>query len=219
MLTKRKKIKNNDKILFYYHFVYGKLQIEKQELKLKPNIPYNNKEYIYQINDWIVEYHYFNGVNHCYSQGLRFIEEFYPNRKPNESYYLDKNDKTQGKHIFYYTNLNVNCTIFRKDSLDEGEEIFYYRNGMIESHGFYKNDLKHGEFKDFYIDGTLKKHVFYENDLIVGKYESFWNNGQLGTLSFFKNGKYHGHHFKYNKDGNVKVHEYYSDGEIEYTIK
>lgn len=159
-----KEMKNN-KVLFYYHHSYGEVLTKKQDKLIKPNIPYNNKEYIYKINDgWIVEYYYFNGIKHCYSQGLLYFKPY--NEKKHlleQSYYLDKDNKKQGKTIYYYLNGKTLYDGFSKDGMDDGECFFYHENGMIEIYCFYENGEREGEYKSYYYNGKPRKRHFYKS--------------------------------------------------------
>lgn len=174
--------KSKDKVLFYYHYSYGEVSTEKQDKFIKPNIPYNNKEYIYRIRDWIVEYHYFNGLEHCYSQGLTAIESVSPpltlmrgylsfNIKNCKGYYfLDRNLNKQGKCLEYYQNKTLILSYFYKDGRREGEYIQYNEDGNVFRHSFYKRDLIEGEDIRYFGNGANNIHRFYKAGKLQSKY-------------------------------------------------
>lgn len=216
-MLKGETIEKKDKVLFFYHYSYGEVSTKKQDKFIKPNIPYNKKEYIYRINKWVIDYQYFNGLDHHYSQGLRVIECYaetlIPNynyasnldsdgniKMPLQYYFLDKDHNKQGKFLVYYSNRNVLNSCFYKDGTLEGEDIHYYYNGNISSHCFNKRGRKEGVHIYYYESGMIHTLCFYKKGVYEGAYTEFYKNGRLKVSCFYKGGEIHGKLLKYDKN-------------------
>ena len=133
----------------------------------------------------------------------------------------NKNDKKEGKRIYYYDNGDRYEGDFKNDK-KEGKGIYYYNNGD-KYEGAFKNDKKEGKGIYYYNNGDRYEGGF-KNDKKEGKGIYYYNNGDLyegdykndkkeGKGIYFNNGeRYEGDYKNDIKEG--KGIYYYNNGGI-----
>lgn len=72
-----------------------------------------------------------------------------------------KDNKRDGKWMYYYENGNIWSEGFFKDGKSDGKRITHYENGKIFYEGYYKEDQRVGTWKFYDEKGKLVKTINY----------------------------------------------------------
>jgi len=75
-----------------------------------------------------------------------------------------KENKRDGKWIYYYENGNVWSEGFFKNGKSDGKRVTHYENGHIFYIGFYQEDRRVGTWKFFDEKGKFLKSVDYDKE-------------------------------------------------------
>ena len=75
-----------------------------------------------------------------------------------------RNNKRDGKWIYYYNNGNLWSEGFFKNGKSDGKRITHYENGKIFYVGYYQEDRRVGVWKFYDEKGTLVKSVDYSKE-------------------------------------------------------
>lgn len=85
---------------------------------------------------------------------------YYPNKQPQmEGTYKD--NKRDGKWIYWYENGKIWSEGIFVRGKSEGKRITYFENGKERYEGFYKEDIRVGKWRFFDEKGRLLKEVDY----------------------------------------------------------
>ena len=118
-----------------------------------------------------------------------------------EKYYLDKEDRKQGKYNSYFKDGIIKFVGIYKDDQKFGPWKNYKKapfisldsidnSSYLASLKYYKDDFKNGKFKEFYEDGSIQGEGQYKNNNLYDECKWYHRNGQLSSLEFYKeNGK------------------------------
>ena len=90
-----------------------------------------------------------------------------------------KNDKIDGKTIYWDKNGNlINVVNYSNDKF-HGEWIDYYKNGNMQHIINYRYGQKHGTEIWYYQSGNMKSQAIYESDIIISDLIRWDDNGRI----------------------------------------
>ena len=113
-----------------------------------------------------------------------------------EKYYLDEEDRKQGKYNSYFKDGILMTEGIYKDDLKFGPWKKYMKapdtkidsvdnSVYLQSTKYYKEDKRNGKFKETYEDGSLQGEGQYKDDNLYGECKWYHRNGQMSSLEFY----------------------------------
>ena len=161
----------------------------------------------------------------------------------NEFIELYRNNKKNGKSLYWHDNGNQKGELNYKDGKLYGTQKEWHKNGKLHFINTYKDGKKNGLETNYFFDGQKQNEGKYKDGKQDGLWSGWYNNGQLHFTSTYKDGKQDGlytewysHRWKHGegnykdgkqeglwtwwyKDGNIDKEEKYDGGyKIEETI-
>ena len=188
-------------------YIYNKINSDDKVL----NISYKEKIKKYKNEIKELKAKYENDIN---NQNEYKIEENDNGRYEGEF----KNNKFEGKGIFYYTNGPWKGDKYVgewKEGLAEGKGTYYFNNGPNKGdiyEGDWKKGNKEGKGVYYYNDGNKYEGEF-KNDKFEGKGIYYFNNGDTYEGEW-KNDKYEGKGIYYFNNGDRDMGDYLNSKKI-----
>lgn len=132
-------------------------------------------------------------------------------------YFLDEDNRKQGKYKGYITNGNLKFVCDFVDGKMEGRYELYFDNGQLSITETYVNDKSSGEYKCFYDDeaSTLECVCNYVDGKLHGKYKKYFTNGKIKFKENYLNGEIDGirkEYFNYVSNKTLHNTRTYLDG-------
>ena len=96
---------------------------------------------------------------------LKEIKTYFDNGKISQHYFINENNKKEGKYNVWWNN-------------GQQLKICYYKNGILE-----------GKYNVWYNNGQQLKIRYYKNGLLEGEYTDWNTNGNLSRIRYYKKGE------------------------------
>jgi antitoxin component YwqK of YwqJK toxin-antitoxin module len=116
----------------------------------------------------------------CNSES-KVVEESYPDGSPKRvCIYLGKGEARELiRETTYYANKKPQMEGAYKNNKREGKWMYWYENGNVWSEGFFINGKSDGKRTTFFENGKVRYEGSYKEDMRVGKWRFFDENGRL----------------------------------------
>jgi antitoxin component YwqK of YwqJK toxin-antitoxin module len=111
----------------------------------------------------------------------RVAEETYPDGSEKRVIvYRGKGENREMiRETTYYPNKQVQMDGTYKDNKREGKWMYWYENGKPWSEGFFKNGKSDGKRITYFENGKVRYEGIYKEDMRVGKWRFFDESGRL----------------------------------------
>lgn len=149
-------------------------------------------------------------VNGKYEGEFRMVDKHY---KPKGDLFF-KNDKLNGKQIYYQDNGKILEETPFVDGKKTGVRTAYFENGAKSVMETYKDNAYDGPFTTYYPNGAINCEGSYTNDILNGSYNCRHMDGSKRLESTFVNDKLNGSHKMYNPSGDLISSFEYINGDL-----
>ncbi|MCX6252193.1 MAG: hypothetical protein NTX61_15770 [Bacteroidetes bacterium] len=111
----------------------------------------------------------------------RVVESSYPDGSPKRVcvYRGRGTGKELLKESNYYPNKKVQLEGTYKDNKKDGKWVYYHANGLIWSEGFFRKGENDGKRTTYYENGKVRYEAFYNLGVRVGKWKFYDEKGGL----------------------------------------
>ncbi|MCX6277880.1 MAG: hypothetical protein NT004_07270 [Bacteroidetes bacterium] len=111
----------------------------------------------------------------------KVIEEAYPDGSPKRvCVYLGKGaNREMIRETTYYPNKKPQMEGGYKDNKREGKWLYWYENGKMWSEGFFIRGKSDGKRTTYFENGKVRYEGSYKEDMRVSKWRFFDENGRL----------------------------------------
>ncbi len=150
------------------------------------------------------ETNYVDGTNTKLKEGVKEgIEKVYYEMGVMAYKVNYKNNKRDGKLIWFDKKGNKLSDMFYKNGKLEGLEQSYYPNGKLKHSVLYVNDMKEGKQTEYFDDATVASEVTYVHNKKHGLQKEYTLTGKLYTEVLYENNYKEGTQKWYDADGHV----------------
>ena len=131
-----------------------------------------------------------------------------------EGFYSD--NRKDGIWKKYYSNGKLEHQLtFKQDKL-EGKAVFYYKSGKVKEEGIWMKNRWVGEYKYYYKNGNLRNEWKYnETGKRTGVQRYYYENGKVKIEGAWENGKESGAIVEFYEDGSVKSERFFAGGKLD----
>lgn len=136
--------------------------------------------------------------------GSSTIKLYYENATPFAIGGYDKDQKRDGKWIFYGDGGYTVMTVTYKNGLKDGVSVLYFKSGVVMDSLTYTADKLNGVRTQYYDNGQKLAVIGYKNGVPDGEYISYFDTGEIDREGNYVEGK---------REGVWKIHK--ADGTIE----
>jgi uncharacterized protein len=111
----------------------------------------------------------------------KVVEETYDDGSPKRvCIYIGKGEnRVLIKETTYYPNKQAQMEGTYKDNKRDGKWIYWYENGKVWSEGTYLRGKAEGKRTTYFENGKVRYDGFYKEDMRVGKWRFFDEQGRL----------------------------------------
>ena len=124
---------------------------------------------------------------------------------PKRTYYVDKNNITQGEYIEYHDNGEIESINTHKDGDLHGPFTAFFKNGKKKCECTYINGKKHDKYIKYNENGEISFINTYKDDIIHGPYTVFFENGKKHYEGTKVDGTDHGEFRSYYLTEKIEV--------------
>ena len=130
-------------------------------------------------------------ISNCGENLIEEVKERYSGGELKVVEYYKKIGDTQKlvRKREYHNNGQIKMETNYKDEKLEGKWIWYYENGQIEGEGNFKDGKLDGKWTFYYENGQIEFEYNYKDGKEDGKWTYYYENGQIEWERNYKDGK------------------------------
>ena len=143
-----------------------------------------------------------------------FGKKFYSDGNLQETVFFVEG-KIHGRNLHYYPNGTIEKDLYFNYGEPLGENVEFYSSGKLKTKSFYLDGKLNGKEYAYYPNAKLKMIANYKNGILNGRARIFYPNGVVEKSIIYKNGKLNGKCFLYNEMGNIKNIASYKNNQLQ----